>query len=972
MIATGSARIAGLGLLAALAIAANAAGAGPDRPNMVVFITDDQGYLDSTPYGSADIATPNMKRLADAGCRFTGMFVASPSCAPSRAALLTGLMPARNGAEPNHSKPRPEIKKWPAYFQELGYEVVAFGKVSHYKQTIDYGFDYFAHDTFHDHEVVPATIAYLRERAGSPAADKKPLCLMVGTNWPHVPWPEVAEGDDPSVHAPPAGSVDNPETREARAHYAAAVRKADDDLGAVRDAVRELLDPKALFLFTADHGAQWPFGKWNLYDAGLHVPFLAAWPGVIEPGTTSDALLSWVDLLPTLVELAGGTPPADIDGRSFARVLRGETGTHRDRIFGTHSGDGGMNVYPTRSLRMGGFKYILNLHPEFEFTTHIDRAKSVDGRAYWDSWEVAAKTDPRAAAIVNRYHARPSEELYDLEADPAELRNLAADPAQADRLAAMRAEVRAWMVAQGDEGRIYGTPRLLKKPPSPPAGVDARAPRPNIVVILVDDMGFSDLGCYGSEIPTPNLDALAARGLRYTDFTNTSRCCPTRASLLTGLYAHQAGMGGMTEDRGTPGYRGRLNDRCATIAEVLRGAGYFTAMAGKWHVGQEHGIVPWTRGFDRSLNGPAGGFYYADNPRTDLYLNGEHLEPDDPRLPKGWYSTDLWTDYGLTFAEEAMAEGRPFFLYLAYNAPHFPIQAPEADVTKFRGRYLAGWDVLRERRWRRQVASGLVEESWGLSPRPPEVLAWDDRSESEQDRFDQIMATYAAAVHAMDLAVGRLVDRLKSRGVLDDTLILFLSDNGGSHEGGIDGKFERPAGQAHAIAWCGQSWATLENTPFRLYKHWEHEGGIATPLIAHWPAGIPARGEDRGQIGHLIDIMPTCVELAGATYPGPSAPAGASIAPMEGKSLVPTFANHPLPRGPLFWEHSGNRAVREGNWKLVAKADEPWELYDLDADRTEIHDLAGERPEVVRRLIAAWDAWADRVNVEPRSPPKGR
>src|SRR4051812_24343126 len=316
----------------------------------------------------------------------------------------------------------------------------------------------------------------------------------------------------------------------------------------------------------------------------------------------------------------------------------------------------------------------------------------------------------------------------------------------------------------------------------------AEAKRPNIVLVLVDDMGFSDLGCYGSEIPTPNLDALAAGGLRFTQFYNTGRCCPTRASLLTGLYSHQTGVGHMVEDQGAPGYRGRLNDQCATFAEELNPAGYFTAMTGKWHVGQEHGVSPASRGFQRSLNAPAGGFYQAGSPRAKLFLNGEAIANDDARLPQGWYTTDLWTTFGLKFIDEAREAKKPFFLYLAHNAPHFPLQAPAEEIAKFRGQYKAGWDALRLQRQAKQIQLGIVDQAWPLAPRPDAVKAWEGLTEEQRDRFDHIMAVYAAVVSRMDHAVGDLVAGLKERGVLDNTLILFMSDNGGNAESGPGGK----------------------------------------------------------------------------------------------------------------------------------------------------------------------------------------
>ena len=501
-------------------------------------------------------------------------------------------------------------------------------------------------------------------------------------------------------------------------------------------------------------------------------------------------------------------------------------------------------------------------------------------------------------------------------------------------------------------------------------GAIGAAEKPNIIVILVDDMGFSDIGCYGGEIPTPNLDQLAAGGLRFTQFYNTGRCCPTRASLLTGIYPHQAGVGHMTDDNGVPGYRGRLGEQCVTFAEVLRPAGYFTAMSGKWHVGQEHGVTPWGRGFERSLNAAAGGFYYPGSPRADLFLNGENVGQRGGMLPDDWYSTDLWTDFGIKFIDEALTAKKPFFLYLAHNAPHFPLQAPQDEIAKFRGKFKAGWDKLREQRHAKQLELGIVDKEWPMAERPKEVKAWNDLSAEQQDRFDHIMAIYAATIAHMDSSVGRLVASLKERGVFDNTLILFMSDNGGNAESGPEGILNgNPPGSANSSVFEGQSWATLSNTPFRRYKHYNHEGGVATPLIAHWPARIKARGELRRQPGHLVDIMATCADIGGAVYPKELK--GHAIIPMEGTSLVPAFDGRPLKRDTLYWEHEGNAAVRVGNRKLVRQGrNGKWELYDLKSDRTESRDLAGANPDEVKQLAANWDAWAERAQVEPG--PNGR
>ncbi|MEW6160599.1 MAG: sulfatase [Verrucomicrobiota bacterium] len=446
-------------LVVSLEIAPADAAAAAARPHIVVFLADDHSFLDSEVYGARDVRTPNMARLATAGMTFTHAFVASPSCAPSRAALLTGLMPSRNGAEANHSKPRTDIKKFPAYFKELGYEVAAFGKVSHYKHTRDYGFDFFAHDAFHEHEAIPAALHWLGERRSD-----KPLCLLVGSNWPHVPWPANADNTGSAngrlVDLPPT-QTDTPETRQARLLYGAAVKLMDDELGKVLDKARSCLGTNVVFLMTSDHGAQFPFAKWNCYDAGIRVPLLVAGPGVIRPGTRTAAMVSWVDFLPTLLELAGGKSITGIDGQSFAAVLRGEKSEHRDRIFTTHSADGKMNVYPMRSVRTKDWKLILNLKPEFKFTTHIDLAprenKAGYWGGYWESWIRAAETNAAAAATVKRYHHRPALELYDLVADPHELRNLAYDPRQADRVKELQAELEHWMQTQGDQRRVFGS-----------------------------------------------------------------------------------------------------------------------------------------------------------------------------------------------------------------------------------------------------------------------------------------------------------------------------------------------------------------------------------------------------------------------------------------------------------------------------------------------------------------------------------
>ena len=518
-----------------------------------------------------------------------------------------------------------------------------------------------------------------------------------------------------------------------------------------------------------------------------------------------------------------------------------------------------------------------------------------------------------------------------------------------------------------------------------PAAVTTTDSRPNIVIVLVDDMGWSDIGPYGGEISTPNLDALARGGVRFTQFYATPRCSPSRASLLTGLYPHQAGMGHLDNviRAGSAGTTGRLNERSVTIAEVLRDAGYFTAMAGKWHLGQQNGSPPWERGFGRVLNLRAGGMFFPNQNfpgggeltrrgQEPLYLDGTPIPRDSALLGQDWYATFLWTDFGLKFVDEAKKADKPFLLYVPHNAPHFPLMAPQELIARHRGKYTAGWDSLREARYRRQLRMGLIDARWPLSPREVASPAWDSLSPEAKDRFDHLMAVYAAMIEGIDTSIGTLVRGLQARGVFDNTLILFMSDNGGNAESGPDGLFNGdPPGGPNSNVYLGMNWATLGNTPFRRFKHFTHEGGIATPLIAHWPQGIPSdrRNGLEHQPSQMIDVMATVVDITGAAYPREFK--GHAIQPVEGVSLRPAFGGRPLTRTrPIFWEHEGSRAVRSGNWKLVSTYPEGWELYDIAADRVERNDLAARHPDIVRALAAEWEAWARRTNVDPWTGPR--
>jgi len=495
-----------------------------------------------------------------------------------------------------------------------------------------------------------------------------------------------------------------------------------------------------------------------------------------------------------------------------------------------------------------------------------------------------------------------------------------------------------------------------------PLVCSAASKRPNIIVMMADDMGFSDIGCYGGEVQTPNLNRLAESGIRFTQFYNSARCCPTRASLLTGIDNHQAGVGDMVNPKGTPAYQGYLNQQCVTIAEAIRPAGYHALMSGKWHVGENRPHWPTDRGFEHYFGLISGASnYWRLEPPRQMALD------DKPYTPSGkFYMTDAIAGHAIEMMREYGGKPDPYFMYVAFTSPHWPLHAWPEDIAKYRGKYQKGWDKLREERYARQLRMKLIDPKWPLSPRDPDVPSWD--SIKNKDDFDLRMAVYAAQIDRMDQNIGRILAELKRAGQEENTLVLFLSDNGGCHEENIKGeKKDVPPGPADSFTSYGRPWANASNTPFRMFKHWVHEGGISSPLIAHWPAVIRNGGTLHHQPAHVTDIMATCLDLAGGEYPKTFN--GNAITPMVGRTLRPTFEGKPR-RGhdAYYWEHEGNRAVRKDQWKLVSKSpDDTWELHDLQADRTEVHDLAASKPEKVRELRGMYQAWADSVGVIPHS-----
>lgn len=518
------------------------------------------------------------------------------------------------------------------------------------------------------------------------------------------------------------------------------------------------------------------------------------------------------------------------------------------------------------------------------------------------------------------------------------------------------------------------------------------AEKPNIIIVMVDDMGYSDIGCYGGEIQTPNIDALAKSGVRFSRFYNGSRCCPTRASLMTGLHSHLTGIGHMTNppnskghDAGEefPNYRGFLNRECVTIAEALKPAGYATLIAGKWHLGfNDKDLWPLQRGFEKFYGCISGATRFFHPIELRHMTSGNETDTEmKSTTDRPFYTTDAFTDHAIRFIqEEKQGQDRPFFLYLAYTAPHWPHQAHEQDIDKYRGKYMIGWDKLREQRYQRQIELGLIDPKWELSPRAEMVPAWDTLTAAKQKEMDMRMAVYAAMVDRVDQNVGKLMKALDAQGKAENTLVLFLSDNGACAEGPVLGRGRimdpEKRNQEHANNY-GEAWANASSTPFRLYKHYTHEGGAATPFFMNWPAGIKPQASWYESPAQLIDVMPTLLNLAGANYPTQFA--GNEVHPLRGVSLAPAFKGAPISRSaPMFSEHENNAFIMNGDWKLVGKGvsspkgpeENLWELYNLADDRTELNNLVKQQPERARKMMNQWDTWSKEDKVYPKPAEK--
>lgn len=484
--------------------------------------------------------------------------------------------------------------------------------------------------------------------------------------------------------------------------------------------------------------------------------------------------------------------------------------------------------------------------------------------------------------------------------------------------------------------------------------------KPNIIFILADDMGFSDLGCYGGEIKTPHLDRLADQGIKMRTFYNNARCCPTRASLLTGRYPHSVGMGLMvtTLDQAIqPGaYQGFLDHNTPTIAEELKKAGYQTFMSGKWHVGERPQDWPRKRGFDRyyGLISGASSFYeITPQEKAKRFFVSDDAIID---IPKGFYATDTYTDSAISFIRSSHPSS-PFFLYLAYTAPHYPLHAPEEDIAKYSFLYTQGWDIIRQQRYEKQIQNGLADARYHLTPRAAHLTTWT--GDDDKNQWVRKMAVHAAMVDRLDQNIGRLIHFLKAQKKYDNTLIVFLSDNGASAEKVNMDKLHDPSkriGEKGSYATIGEQWASVSNTPFKRYKHFIHEGGINTPMIIHWPKGIKARKGFTPGVGHVMDLMPTAMELAGKKSTA-----------TDGISLSYLWNGKVHPERTIYWEHENNLGLRKGRWKLVKENDETqWSLYDLEQDPTEMTDLSARYPDIVQALSSSYRDWSAKMGVQER------
>lgn len=508
--------------------------------------------------------------------------------------------------------------------------------------------------------------------------------------------------------------------------------------------------------------------------------------------------------------------------------------------------------------------------------------------------------------------------------------------------------------------------------------IDKQA-KPNILVILVDDMGYSDLSCYGSEISTPNIDALAYGGLRMTQFYNAARCSPSRAALLTGLYPHQAGMGHQNKDWGIASYSGRINQNAVTIAQVLQSKGYSTYQVGKWHVGNSEAYWPKNKGFNQYLTLIEGAMSYFNQwpwakgqDTLEMRYNGTAYHTAD-----GFFATDTFSDTAAVFINRH-DQSKPFFMYLAHVAPHWPLHVKPEDRNLYKGRYDVGWDIIRTARYQRMQQLGIINDKTAFTDKFATVPNWQELSKIEKENWTEKMELYAAVMHRLDVGIGKVVTALKESGQFENTLILLLSDNGACQEDPLGSWIVYPndgeQGGVRSFPAYELPWANVSNTPYRYFKSFLHEGGIRTPFIAHYPAQIKKGQLLNESVGHISDIMPTVLALADVKYP--QVFKEREITPMVGASLLPVLLDQKkqVRIKPIFWEHQFNKAMRDGDWKLVSAWRVPgkgrvneWELYNLAEDPVELNDVAKNYPDKVAKMTEQYKNWAKEVGAYPKS-----
>ncbi|MEL7499952.1 MAG: sulfatase-like hydrolase/transferase [Planctomycetota bacterium] len=866
------------------------------RPNIVVFLSDDHTITDSSLYGSTDLPTPNMERIAATGMTLDRAYVASPSCAPSRAAMLTGLFPANNGAEPNHSKPDANIKKLPAYLQQLGYEVVSFGKVGHYRQTPDYGFDLARHFNYHEDVAVDESIKWLKQRDS-----EKPLCLFVGTNWPHVPWPEDSKFDPKQVTIP-SHHVDTPESRRARAAYYEAVATMDRELGKVYDAAKQKLGDEFFFLHTSDHGAQWPFAKWNLYEEGVRTPMIATWPGRIQPGVRSNAMVSWIDILPTLVDVAGGPKVENIDGKSMLDLFQGKTDRHREEILTTHSGDNNKNVFPARAIRVGKYKYIRNLYPEFRFESHVTKVS--ESNSYWPSWEAKAKTDPHAQNVVDAYRFRDAEELFDLSSDPGEQNNLINDPVHTEALNDLRSRLDVWLKSTEDTLACYHMPDLR-----PRAGKSAQ---PNVVTIFIDDMGWADLSCFGGETPTPNIDRLATEGIKFHHFyVNSPICSSSRCALTTGQYPQRLKITSFLARRELNKKRGMadwLDPTVETLPRMMQRAGYATGHFGKWHLGGQRdvGDAPLITeyGFDRSLTNFEG-LGPRVLPLKDKY-DGSKPKPHalgSDQLGRGkieWLDrsqiTARFVHDAVQFIDESQKEGKPFFVNIWPDDVHSPFF-------------------------------------------PPQGMRGDQQKKT----------LYQAVLKTMDRQLNELFERIENDPKLrNNTVILIASDNGPEPGAGTAG---------HLKGVKGELWEGGIRSPLIVWSP-----GFVTPKAT----GSTNNQTILASIDLVSSLVTLCDLKPGSDFkPDGEDLLGALLGYSDAQRSAPICWRRPPGHKKFRPGFNPDLAIRDKRFKLVCRMDgSNAKLFDLIDDPGETNNLIQQKKAIGKRLLKAVLEWNSQIPVD--------